>query len=437
MNRVGKSREKGKAAKNRQSPGQIETLASREYHHGQKVGGNLVSPDFLSPPPSMTLRDTCIKPVSKSKKFGSSIHNSREQRRPRSEFPSNIESAQKTPTCGLSSPGSMTGISAGQRREMSAKPRLQSRQGFNPVSSTHHLFCSLLLFAATISQLTVASHNLHSFKKSGAYHKSCLKKYGGIWFGQELWLSEKQLPMLQQLQTQFVARSGMENAVSNGILSGRPFGGVSIAWSSDLDHYISPISNFRHKRVVGIELKGEAKNFLLLNVYMPFYDSANRTQCMAETVDTLSMIETTIEQFPDHSIIIGGDMNTEFKGNSSFDPLWTDLMSKFGLTCCDSAFPSNTTTYHHNSLGHKKWNDHFLVSCNLVESASLSDHSVLDEGDNLSDHLPIMMSLKTEFRPTLYKPPQQVLKRQLKWDKLRDSHKDLFTQRLHNILTTQ
>ena len=176
--------------------------------------------------------------------------------------------------------------------------------------------------------------------------------------------------MLQQLETQFVARSGMEDAVSRGILSGRPFGGVSVAWSPNLDQFISPISNFRHKRVVGVEFKAEDGNFLLLNVYMPFYDAANRSECMADTVDTLAMIETIIEQFSDYSVIIGGDMNTEFKGNSPFDPLWTEVMTKFGLTSCDNSFPSSTITYQDNSLGHRKWNDHFLVSRKLAESAS-------------------------------------------------------------------
>lgn len=55
---------------------------------------------------------------------------------------------------------------------------------------------------------------------------------------QELWLPESRLNQLNELGVNFVARSGMESAVSSGILRGRPFGGVSIAWSSDLDHAI-------------------------------------------------------------------------------------------------------------------------------------------------------------------------------------------------------
>ena len=235
---------------------------------------------------------------------------------------------------------------------------------------------------------------------------------------QEIWLQEKQLPMLQQLGTQFVAASGMENSVSRSVMSGRPFGGVSIAWSPDLDCSISPISNFRHKRIVGVELKGETDDFLLLCAYMPFFDSSNRAECMSETIDALSMIETIIDQFPSHAVIIGGDMNTEFKGSSPFDPLWSDLMAKYDLSTCDHFLPSTTTTYHHQSMDHRKWNDHFVVSRKVLSRSILSNHEVLDEGDNVSDHLPITMRLTAQLQTMISSPEAQRPRSKLRWDKL-------------------
>ena len=235
---------------------------------------------------------------------------------------------------------------------------------------------------------------------------------------QEHWLSEKQLPMLQQLGTNFVARSGMEDAVSKGILNGRPFGGVSISWSHDLDHAITPLSNFRHKRLVGIEMKTSQKSIIFLCVYMPFYDTANRSECLAETLDVITMLENVIEQHPNHNVIIGGDINSELKNASPFDPFWCDFMSKNQLTCCDSLFPPSSVTYHHVSLGHKKWNDHFLVSNSLFNGSKLSNCSILQEGDNLSDHHPILMSVKTTIQPREYIAPQPSSTPILKWDKL-------------------
>ena len=100
---------------------------------------------------------------------------------------------------------------------------------------------------------------------------------------QELWLTEQQLPKLQQLGTHFVARSGMEDAVAAGILPGRPFGGVSISWSPSLNQSVSPLSNYRHKRVVAVELKTERENIIFMSVYMPFYNTSKREECLVET----------------------------------------------------------------------------------------------------------------------------------------------------------
>ena len=131
-----------------------------------------------------------------------------------------------------------------------------------------------LNFAATTTKtdITIATHNLHGFSKSSKYLKECIKSHGGIWFIQEHWLSDSQLHHLHQLDAQFVARSGMEDAVSSGIYRGRPFGGVSICWSPDLSHVITPVTNYKHKRVVAVELRTADNNFLLISIYMPFYN---------------------------------------------------------------------------------------------------------------------------------------------------------------------
>ena len=86
-------------------------------------------------------------------------------------------------------------------------------------------FQTIITFASPLKDIIIGSHNLHGFKKSGTYHRDCIQKHGGIWFAQELWLQERQLNQLQQLNVQFSAQSGMENAVCSGVLRGRPFGG--------------------------------------------------------------------------------------------------------------------------------------------------------------------------------------------------------------------
>ena len=122
------------------------------------------------------------------------------------------------------------------------------------------LFLSSFTFNSEQKNITVASHYLHGFKTSSEYHKSCISQYGGIWFGQEHWLSNKQLPQLQKLNAQYVARSGMEDAVSAGVMRGRPHGGVRILWSRDLNHVITPLTDYKHKRVVAVAVYNKRKH---------------------------------------------------------------------------------------------------------------------------------------------------------------------------------
>ena len=100
-------------------------------------------------------------------------------------------------------------------------------------------------------------------------------------------------------------------------MAGRPFGGVSISWSPHINHLVSPLSNYRHKRVVGVELKAKNDNVLLLCAYMPFFDSSRRTECLTETMDAVTMIEMIIENYLNQSVIIGGDLNCELNGQSN------------------------------------------------------------------------------------------------------------------------
>ena len=76
-----------------------------------------------------------------------------------------------------------------------------------------------------------------------------------------------------------------------------------------------------------MEIQTSDSNFLFLSVYMPFYNASKREECMLETVDALSMMETIIEDHPNHLVILGGDFNSELKNESPFDPLWNDFIT--------------------------------------------------------------------------------------------------------------
>ena len=294
-----------------------------------------------------------------------------------------------------------------------------------------------LTFAATTptkTDVTIATHNLHGFSKSSKYLKECIKSHGGIWFIQEHWLSESQLHHFHQLDAQFVARSGMEDAVSSGIYRGRPFGGVSICWSPDLSHLITPITNYKHKRVVAVEFRTANNNFLLISIYMPFYNSSRREQCMAETIDAISMIDLLIDDHPQHQVVIGGDLNTELKGDSPFDALWIEHMTKNRFAYCDQYVSSLTYTYRHDSLNQTKFNDHFIVSQDLLDDNVTHNHVILDEGSNTSDHLPLLMKISLQLNKSNVVDSEPPVIKSVNWKKMSEDDKTNYSSLLEQLL---
>ena len=222
----------------------------------------------------------------------------------------------------------------------------------------------------------------------------------------------------------------MEQAVTAGVLRGRPFGGVSIAWSHNLDHVINPVTNYRHKRVVSAEFNTANDRILLISVYMPFYDASNREECLAETIDALSMIDILIENHPDHLIIIGGDLNTQLKGDSPFDALWLDLTSKNRLEYCSRQFSQSGYTFRQEKLGQRKMLDHFIVSEKIILDNIISNHQILDEGDNLSDHLPILMQISVSIPTSQTTSKNTDVRPKLRWIKISSSQVKAYTSSL-------
>ena len=306
------------------------------------------------------------------------------------------------------------------------------------------LFLAIAKFAAITTcqqqqqqqqqQLTIASFNLHGFSKASSYLRDSIQSYGGIWLVQEHWLNEQQLHEFHKLDALFVARSGMEDALSSGIYRGRPFGGVSICWSKDLSHVVVPISNYKHKRIVAVELKTATRNLLLISVYMPFYNSSKREQCLSETLDAISMIELILSDHPNHDFIIGGDLNTELKGESPFDPFWSDLMTKNTLAHCDNFVPSIHYTYRHETLHQTKFNDHFLVSRSLLLNSAIDNHRILDDGANTSDHLPLLLSLSVLLQNSKQDENDSAVCDSLNWKKVSDQDKADYAMRLEKLL---
>ena len=230
----------------------------------------------------------------------------------------------------------------------------------------------------------------------------------------------------------------MEEAVSSGVLRGRPFGGVSICWSEDLNHVITPLTKYKHKRIVAADMKLIDGNVLFISVYMPFLSSRNRARSITETYETIATIETIINDHPQHTFVIGGDLNTELSGSSPFDTLWNNFAVKYQFAYCSNLHGPPGYTYHHATLGQRKLNDHFLVSQKILNEGKCKDHKILDDGENPSDHLPITMSMIVEVqRNDQEQNPEPEREAMLKWTKVNANDRSVYAERLNISLLSR
>ena len=219
-----------------------------------------------------------------------------------------------------------------------------------------------------------------------------------------------------------------------GIYRGRPFGGVAICWSHDLNNYVIPLVNYKHKRVISKELKTDTRNIIVITAYMPFFIASRREQCMSETLYAISMTDLIIDEHPHHDFVIGDDLNTELKGESPFDSLWLELISKHSFAYCDNLVSSPGNTYRHDSLNQTKFDDHFLISQSIYDQNLTHGHQILDNGDNHSDHLPLLLKMKLQVHSFQSSSDSSPNSARIKWRKLSSVSKAVYTQKLDELL---
>ena len=67
-----------------------------------------------------------------------------------------------------------------------------------------------------------------------------------------------------------------QSSINNqSLLSGRPYGGLSILWRKSLDLFVSVV-DFGDNRLLGILVEyGNGKSFLLMNIYLPYFCESN------------------------------------------------------------------------------------------------------------------------------------------------------------------
>jgi len=239
--------------------------------------------------------------------------------------------------------------------------------------------------------LNIASFNLRGLR-GGLSMLNDLCQNNSIIAFQEHWLRPDELNKLSCVNSEFSfhACSGMSTAVSRGVVSGRPFGGVGFLWNKSFDHCMEFVTNDAEGRCSVFKLKLSNKCILLFNLYLPCAN--NSCDYRSEISFYAGFISDILQSVIHTDIIIMGDFNFDIDISKCGFLTFQQLVDEFHLSYCDNFIKSsNTFTYVNDALNSRSCIDHFIVSSDIFQRTITVN--VIDSNINFSDHRPIVLCL--------------------------------------------
>ena len=242
----------------------------------------------------------------------------------------------------------------------------------------------LLLYTV---MLRISSYNCQSSKRNiGGISKLC--NVSDIVFIQEHWLFPSDLPILNNIHHEFMSYGISSIDPSDGLLLGRPYGGVAVMWKNKLASHVKPIS-YDDDRIVGLECHLNGIKVLLLGVYLP-YDSRHNFD---QYVYYLAKLKSIIDEFDSPYVCILGDFNADVIKQSEFGKELEAFCYECNLDIADvMMLPQPSVTHVNDGNGTESWLDH-IVCTKAFYSVVHNVH--IDLSIVSSDHFP--MSLKVDL----------------------------------------
>ena len=252
-----------------------------------------------------------------------------------------------------------------------------------------------------------------------------------VLFVQEHWYFDDNIVSLANNMNN-VHVHGVSGMDSNVLLHGRPYGGCAFLYKKDMNCIVKPVDVFSNRCCAIILDLQNGVRMLLFNVYMPC-DTVHDLSNLDTYMDVLNKIDIVCTDYPDiNRIVIGGDFNTDI---SRLNSLHTDALLGFirsnGFKLCLNDTTSNVSyTYENVVTGSQSIIDHFLISDQL--SQCVLKYESIHEGDNLSDHCPLVLELNVLVDYDVPRPRCYV--RKPNWKTATDVDILAYKGRLHSLL---
>ena len=124
---------------------------------------------------------------------------------------------------------------------------------------------------------------------------------------QETWLFNEESSTLININSDFYVYNLSSMNTENGVITGRPYGGLAIMWRKTLAKF-SHIVTYDCSRLLGIEINTGNFNLLIVNVYLPYCAPSNTE----EFQHYLGMIDSIMRECGSAKhVMVMGDFNAD------------------------------------------------------------------------------------------------------------------------------
>ena len=215
------------------------------------------------------------------------------------------------------------------------------------------------------------------------------------------------------------------------LVCGRPFGGCLILYRKSVASCIVPLVSCSN-RFCAVKFCA-CVSMLIICVYMP---SSSCSSLFNEYLNTLDELDGFIHSHPCDVVIIVGDFNIDFDRCNCVTGLLYDFMSDHDLVYCDLCFRDDVMfTYEHDDGHSRSWIDHVL--CSQSFSSIISNVRAIHSGSVLSDHSPLLFSIKADFIPVTISYPVPIANQCcFDWTRVTQSHIDKYCSMVSQRITS-
>ena len=246
-------------------------------------------------------------------------------------------------------------------------------------------FCCCFFFQLQYV-MKISSYNCQSSKRNiGGIRQLCDRS--DIVFLQEHWLPPDDLPTLNNIHFDFVSFGLSSMNMSDGLIVGRPYGGVAVLFKRSLMSVVKPVV-YDNSRMLGLECSVGNVKFLLLNTYLP----CNSPDNFDSFIFYLGMIQAIIDDFDSPYVCVLGDFNSDIVKQTTFGKELKSFCDENQLVIADSLFlPEDSVTHVNDGHDTESWLDHFIFTQGfyaLIREITI-DYSII-----CSDHFPLSALLR-------------------------------------------